>query len=155
MMGVSGTGAGKGARFTAAIAVHLFLVRRGKILLLRRFSTGYEDGNYSVVAGHLNGNEPVQAAMAREAREEVGIKVSPQDLTVVGVMHRKTAGRESVDFFLAAERWEGKIRNAEPDRCDHLAWFGVHSLPSNTVPYIRKALQNYLQGAFFDSCGWD
>ncbi|MGD8997230.1 MAG: NUDIX hydrolase, partial [Anaerolineae bacterium] len=44
-------------RFKLVSAVHLFLVRDGQVLLLRRSNTGYEDGNYSVVAGHLNGDE--------------------------------------------------------------------------------------------------
>ena len=134
-------------------AVHLFLIRNGQILLLRRFNTGYEDGNYSVVAGHLDGDEEVKAAMIREAREEVGIELTPKELNVVGVMHRK-ADQERVDFFLAASTWKSEILNSEPDKCDELAWFDMDRLPENVVPYVRKAIENYRQGEWFDSFGW-
>ena len=50
-------------RFEMPVAVHLFLIKKGKILLLRRFNTGYEDGNYSLVAGHVDGNEDVKSAI--------------------------------------------------------------------------------------------
>ncbi|HEC35073.1 MAG TPA: NUDIX domain-containing protein, partial [Anaerolineae bacterium] len=85
-------------RFRLLSAVHLFLVRDGKVLLLRRFNTGYEDGKYSVIAGHLDGNEEIKTAMIREAREEAGIEIAPQDLQVVGVMHRRSDD-ERIDFF--------------------------------------------------------
>jgi len=140
-------------RFKLASAVHLFLIREGKVLLLRRFNTGYEDGKYSVVAGHLNGDEEVKVAAIREAREEVGVEISPLDLQVVGVMHRKS-NDERIDFFLAAASWAGEVTNGEPDKCDELAWVNMDALPDNVIPYVRKALDNYRRGIWFDSFGW-
>ena len=140
------------ARF--ACAVHLFLVRGDEILLLRRCNTGYQDGNYSVVAGHLDGGEPVVSATIREAREEVGIVLAADDLTVVGVMHRRE-GDERIDFFLTAERWRGEIVNAEPEKCDEVAWFPLDVLPVNTVPYVARAIANYRRGVWFGSLVWE
>ena len=76
--------------FTAPVAVHLLLVEDGRILLLKRFNTGYEEGNYSLVAGHIDGGEELKVAMIREAREEAGIEISASDLSVVGLMHVMT-----------------------------------------------------------------
>jgi len=76
-------------RFTLVPASYLILIRESKILLLRRFNTGYEDGKYSMVAGHLDGNETVIQTIIREAREEAGVELQAQDLEVVHVMHRK------------------------------------------------------------------
>jgi ADP-ribose pyrophosphatase YjhB (NUDIX family) len=142
------------ARFALRSAVHLFFVRAGQILLLRRANTGYEDGNYSVPAGHLEGGEPVLAAAAREAREEVGLALDPAALQVVGVMHRRSDD-ERVDFFALADAWQGEPHNAEPDKCDDLRWFRLDALPDNVVPYVRRAISNYLNHIPFDSYGWD
>jgi len=140
-------------RFKLIGAVHLFLIRDGQILLLRRFKTGYEDGNYSVVAGHLDGDEEIKHAMRREAREEVGIELADENLQIVGIMHRKSKD-ERIDFFLAAERWTGEIRNCEPGKCDQLIWCEMNQLPENMIPYVRQALVNYREGRWFDSFGW-
>jgi ADP-ribose pyrophosphatase YjhB (NUDIX family) len=141
-------------RFKLTSAVHLFFIRDGKVLLLRRFNTGYEDGNYGVVAGHLDGGEQVTAAAIREAREEVGVRVSPEAIEVVGVMHRKSDD-ERVDFFLAVRAWLGQVVNREPHRCDQLVWFDLDDLPRNVIPYLRRALENYREGRWFDSVGWE
>jgi len=141
------------SRFKLLSTVHLFLIREGNILLLRRFNTGYEDGNYSVIAGHLDGNEEIKSAMVREAREEAGIELSIQDLQVVGVMHRKSKD-ERIDFFLVATSWSGEISNEEPDKCDLLAWFDINNLPENVISYVRKAIENYRRGVWFDSFDW-
>jgi len=142
------------ARFHLKSAVHLFLMRGDEILLLRRHNTGYEDGNYSVIAGHLEGGEEVKHAMAREAREEAGIEIDEGDLEIVHVMHRKSSD-ERIDFFLKATRWRGEPVNREPHKCDELRWRRVDDLPGNTIPYIRCAVDNMRRGVIFDSFGWD
>ncbi len=141
------------SRFTLKSAVHLFFIRDGQVLLQRRYNTGYQDGNYSVVAGHLDGGELVTAAAAREAQEEIGVNLQPEDIRVVGVMHR-LSDDERIDFFVAVERWQGEVRNMEPHKCDDLRWSPLDALPDNTIPYVRQAIANYAEGKWFDSFGW-
>lgn len=141
-------------RFTLIVTVHLFLLHEGNILLSRRYNAGYADGQYSVIAGHLDGREEIKAAMIREAAEEAGIEMAPADLEVIGVMHR-LSNDERVDFFLAASSWQGELRNCEPDKCDDLAWFEIDDLPENVVPYVRRAIENHRRSVWFDSFGWE
>lgn len=141
-------------RFKPLAAVHLFLFKRGRVLLARRYNTGYEDGKYSVPAGHLEGNETVTQAMIREAKEEVGITLKPSDLEVVHVMHRHTPADERVDFFVVAAGWQGEPEIKEPDKCDQLGWFKAEELPANTIPYIVAALEASQRGEFFSEYGW-
>ncbi len=42
----------------------------------------------------------------------------------------------------------------EPDKCDDLSWFDLDDLPPNTIPYVRRAIQNYRDRLWFDSLGW-
>lgn len=67
-------------RFKITPAVHLLLIKNGKILLLRRKNTGFYDGSYSVVAGHLDGGETATSAMIRETKEECGITLNFESL---------------------------------------------------------------------------
>lgn len=132
-------------RFRAIIAVHLFLLRSEEVLLLRRHNMGYEDGNYSVVAGHLDGHETARQVMAREAAEEAGIAVTPADLRFVHVMRRKEAGEgdERLDLFFAARQWQGEPELREPEKCSELRWVPLAALPANVVPCVRAALEHY------------
>lgn len=140
-------------RFTTPVAVHLFLLRESEILLLRRFNTGYEDGNYSVVAGHLDGDETVLAAIGREAQEEAGIRLDPAATQVVGVMHRRS-NDERIDFFVLSTNWLGEVTNREPDKCDDLRWFPLDDLPPNVIPYVRTAIDAWQAGTWFTSVGF-
>ena len=140
-------------RATFPTTVHLFFFRQDQVLLIRRYNTGFADGQYSVPAGHLDGDETVIAAAAREAEEEIGVLLDHECIHFSHVMHRKD-GEERVDFFVNVSEWRGEPINAEPDKCDEIRWVNVHDLPENTIPYIRKALHNHLHGIKFDEFGW-
>jgi len=140
------------ARFP--VTVHLFFLRNDQVLLSRRYNTGYEDGKYSVPAGHVELGESLLQTARREAWEETGVRLLPQDIQWVHVMQRK--GEEvRVDFFASVAAWQGEIRNMEPDKCDELRWCAFDGLPENTIPYVRQALGHYLDGVTFSLFGWD
>ena len=140
-------------RATFPVTVHLFFFREDNVLLIRRFNTGFADGQYSVPAGHLDGDETVIAAAAREAEEEVGVQLEAKCIHFSQVMHRKD-GDERVDFFVNVSEWTGEPINTEPDKCDEIRWVNVNDLPENTIPYIKRALHNHLNGIKFDEYGW-
>ncbi len=141
-------------RFKLIPTSHLILIKNDKILLLRRFNTGYEDGNYSVIAGHLDGNETFTQAMVREAKEEGDINIKTEDLEVVHVMHRKEPNQERIDFFIMAKTWEGEPKIMESDKCDDLGWFELNNLPKNTIPYIKQAIDNIKDKTFYSQLGF-
>jgi ADP-ribose pyrophosphatase YjhB (NUDIX family) len=136
------------------VTVHMFFLRQNKLLLIRRYQTGYMDGHYSVPAGHLDGNEPVRMAAVREAKEEIGVQIDPGNIDFAGVFHR-SEGDERVDFFVQVRRWRGEPFNAEPEKCDELRWTDVNDLPENTIPYIRRAIENFQTGVRFEEFGWE
>ena len=94
------------ARFKLVPESHLLLIRDQQILLLRRRNTDYEDGKYSVVAGHMEDGKTAREAICREAREEACIELAPDDLAFAHVVHRADRGQR-VGFFFSALRWRG------------------------------------------------
>lgn len=128
-------------RFKVIAAVYILFWRGEEVLLLQRKNTGFADGMYSLVAGHLDGNEPATQAAIREAKEEAGVTIALEDLEFASVMHRISPDRESVDFFYICRKWQGEITNAEPDKCGELKFYKRSALPENTIPYIREAIQ--------------
>ncbi len=141
-------------KFKLIASVYLFFRKEEKTLLLRRTNTGYEDGNYSLVAGHVDGNEAMTFAAAREAKEESGVDIDPNDLDLKVVMHR-IGNDERIDFFFESKKWKGEITNTEPNKCSDLSWFDISNLPDNTIPYIREAIECYRKGIFYSEFGWD
>ncbi len=140
-------------RFKMIGSSYLFLIKNGKILLSRRLNTGYEDGKYSLPAGHVENNESLTNAASREVAEEIGLMVKPGDFKLVHVMHRRETDIR-VDYFFIAKKWKGTPVNLEPQKCSDLTWFPLNKLPADTIPYIRIAIENYQKHVFYSEIGW-
>ena len=142
-----------GDRHQVKFAVYLIPRDGDKVLLSLRQNTGWKDGWYSLVAGHVEAGEAAEQAMIREAKEEAGIDVAPADLRHAYTMHRVADDTtdEYVDVFFECRQWSGELRNAEPEKCGELCWVTLDSLPENILDYIRRVLTQYPAGETYSS----
>ncbi len=143
-------------------ASYLALIKDNKILLQRRFNTGYQDGKYSLIAGHVDEGETFTNAIIRETEEEADIILKPENLKVVHVMNRDApegaAGanenNERIDIYFLADKWEGEVKNKELNKCDDLSWFDLDNLPENVIPYVVQAINCIRNKKFYSEHGW-
>lgn len=139
-------------RFKLIPAVYVILRKDDLILLHQRANSGYHDGMYGLVSGHLEGDERATEALVREAKEEAGITIDPADLKFVHLMHRLgrgQTGQERADIFFECTRWSGEITNVEPHKCAGLNWFVENDLPDNIIPVIKNVLTDVAAGRSF------
>ncbi|SEO10276.1 methyltransferase domain-containing protein [Actinacidiphila rubida] len=139
-------------RHTEIVDVHLVLRRGGEVLLARRAGTGYADGLLHAPSGHLEEGEDVRAGMIREAAEEIGVHLAPEDLRAVLVMqHRAPSGHARIGWFFEAELPAGAAEpvNREPHKCSGIGWYPLDDLPRDMVAYCRAGLEAYRTGRRF------
>jgi 8-oxo-dGTP diphosphatase len=130
-------------------AVFLIFREGDNVLLLLRANTGYMDGSYSLPAGHVDGNEPAIVAACREALEEVGAEISPEDLRLVHTMHEMAEGHERINLGFEVQRYGGTLKNMEPDKCDELRRVSIDELPPNTVPQVVAIIKKVRNGEVY------
>ena len=135
-------------------ASYVLLLRPGphgrEVLLHLRQHTGYTDGHWASLAGHVEDGETALAAAVREAREEAAVEIDPADLHPLTTLHRITPGagqrEQRVDFFWTAERWSGDPVIAEPEKNAGFGWFPLTALPDPVVPHEALVLARLRAG---------
>lgn len=140
-------------RNSVPITALLILKKDNKILLLRRYNTGYEDGNYCFPGGHLDQGEPIHQALIREANEEIGIRINARDLNLVHVINRKIKNNAYVDFIFECTTWEGNPYIAETNKADDLKWFDLNEIPNNIIPFMKEVFSKNKN--FYIPYGWE
>lgn len=131
-------------------AAYLVLRRDDRVLLQLRAGTGYRDGHWALIAGHVDPGESVLDAAVREAAEEAGVGVRRQDLVPLTTIHRFEPGgppvEQRADFFFAATTWTGEPGIREPHRTAAMGWFALDALPEPVVPHERMVLEGLAVG---------
>jgi ADP-ribose pyrophosphatase YjhB (NUDIX family) len=122
-------------------------MREERVLFMMRSGTGYRDDEYGLPSGKVESGELLVVAAVREAAEEVGVGIDAHDLSMAHCLERETPTGNWLDFFYLCRRWSDEPRNAEPDKCDHLAWL-LGDEPAVT-DYVRLALAAIRAGTPF------
>lgn len=147
----------KKERFRSLACTVLILIQEGKVLLMKRANTGFGDGLYALPGGGIDGNEPLKSALCREAYEELGITVVPDDLEFSSVLHTGPYERnkyECIIFCFKVKKFSGTLLNAEPDKCDELRFFPLDELPENMLDASRACLHNMTNKIPFEELYW-
>ena len=135
------------------VEAHLVLMQKERLLMLLRQNTGYMDGHWGLVAGHVDAGETFRQAMAREAADAAGLPLAPEQLHLAHIMHRNS-DTERVSLFFTTDAQITEPRNMEPDKCAALLWQPQGALPTKTIPYIRAALGHIAAGRQYSEFGW-
>ncbi len=144
-----------GTRSLLVAAAYVVLRRRrddrDEVLLQRRAGTGYMDGWWGLLAGHVDPGESVHEAAVREAAEESGVVVTADALQPLTALHRFERGgpqvEQRVDVFFQVTTWTGEPMLREPDRAAAMAWFPLRDLPDQVVPHERLVLDLLAEGS--------
>lgn len=141
---------------TPYIASNVILEKDGAYAFVLRRNTGWMDEHYGLPAGKVENDEPFTGCAVREAKEEVGVVISPDDLQHVLTMHRYEQDEANwVDVFFVATKWEGEPHNAEPINASKFEWLDPHNLPDNMIPNVRYALEQIRIGEKYCEFNWE
>ena len=130
-------------------AVHIILINDNKILLQKRKGSKLWPGYYALPAGHIDEGETQYDALVREAKEELGIEINPNDIINNFVVLRRNFFEIDgkilepyIDYYFEIKKYKGVLKIIEEDKCDELLWADVNNLPEPFINYEGVFLED-------------
>jgi 8-oxo-dGTP pyrophosphatase MutT (NUDIX family) len=138
--------------------VFLLLTRHDHVLLALRQGTGFADGLWNLPSGKAEPGESAVAAVIREAREEIGIRLSEDEINFAATVHCRNSNTDTrIGLFFQATAKDSPLDvpyNAEPHKCAKIAWHPLTMLPATTMPYSAVGVSLYQRKARFGTTRW-
>ena len=136
--------------------INLIIKKDDKVLLFFRNDGffNYDGGWWVLPAGHIEQGETAKHAAIREAKEEMGIDIAPEDIEFVHITSNLASRTESFDFFFQVSKYTGQIRNCEGDKCADMKYFSFDEIKNlkNVVSTTRISLENLSKGKTYSEC---
>lgn len=137
-------------------SVNLCIVKDGKILMMRRISKRWMDGKLQIPGGHTEQSESPLQAVLREANEELGITIGPDDVELIATVAVKDGDNEyfALEFqLLNPERFEFRI--VETEKCSELVWADTNNLPEDTIELFEQVIrQSFIESKRYIEVGY-
>ena len=122
----------------------------GKILLQRREGTKLWLGYLALPAGHIDVGENAYDALIREAKEELDIDISIDNIIDTFVVNRRNKSLlPYYDIYFEIGKYNGTIKINEPNKCSELVWTDLDKLPNDMIDFEKVAIYNNLNGLKF------
>ncbi|QIG41500.1 NUDIX domain-containing protein [Nocardioides anomalus] len=120
------------------------LVRDDRLLLaLRRADKAAYPGVWDLPGGVVEAGESEPDALARELREELGVRIATGS-HLVSLVAAPAGEPVTLSAWLVRE-WVGTPTNTAPEEHDDLAWVALDALPPPVHPPVRAALLSALR----------
>lgn len=128
----------------------------GKILLQRRKGTKLWPGFLALPAGHVDEGENVYDAAIREAREELSIIITKEDIADSFIVNRRNKSLAPYfDVYFEISSYKGQIKINEPEKCSELKWVDINNLPNDMIDFEIAAIRNRQRNIMFSTIDTD
>lgn len=130
-----------------SLKTRLILYNRGNILLLRQRKA--QGGRFTFVGGTIEKGEFAKQTLAREAFEEAGIIINPDDLRLAHILHKKYKKGMRIILYFKTAKWEGRLRNREPHKFVEASFYPLEDLPASLSSTAKHVLRMYRKGEMY------
>lgn len=152
-----------------AIGGRILFMRHDKVLLGLRQGTKYANGKWMLPGGVTDRYETALESAIREAAEEVGLVVRPDQLSFVGVAHWYKPDRDidGITCNWVCYDWSCEDPNSrepinkETEKCQSLNWFNYEQIEALEAQGLMEStsygiLKDFLQGkkCVYVDCDW-
>lgn len=134
-------------------SVYLIIRNEKKqVLLQRRQGTKLWPGFLALPAGHIDEGENAYDAVIREAKEELGIEISINNIIDTFVVNRRNKSLlPYYDVYFEIDNYTGELKINEPEKCSELVWSDINNLPEDMIDFEIEAIKNNQKGVKFST----
>ena len=140
-----------GEKASFRTSIYIILKRDGKILLQRRKGTKLWCDFLALPAGHIDVGENPYEAIIREAREELGMEITEEQIINPQIIQRNwiDAQMQYFDIYFDLINCQEEPKIMEPEKCSELIWVDENNLPKDIIPFEKEALEKRKEGIKF------